>query len=94
MFQQKIAVVMADGRELTAPADQRDLAACEAAYPNGPGMFTQIRFLAWSALSRTLAISMPWDKFNKSECVDASDAEPDEVGVLDPTQPAASGESS
>lgn len=94
MFQQKIAVTMADGRELIAVVDQRDLAALEEKFPDGPGQFTQVRFLAWSGLSRALAISTPWDKFNKSECVNAQDPKPDEVEVLDPTQPAASGSSS
>lgn len=94
MFQQKITAVMVDGRELTATADQRDLAAAEAEYPAGIGVFTQVRFLAWSALSRSLQLAMPWDRFNKSECLDAHDAAPDEVEALDPTRPAASAESS
>lgn len=94
MFQQKIAVLMADGREFTAVADQRDLAAAEAQFPEGVRMHTHARYLAWSALSRALAISMPWDKFNKSECVEAADPKPDEVEVLDPTRPDPSGESS
>ena len=94
MFQQKIAVTMADGRELTAMTDQRDLAAIEEKFPDGAGQFTQVRYMAWTALSRELAISMPWEKFNKSECVEARDPKPDEVEVLDPTQPAQSGASS
>jgi hypothetical protein len=94
MFQQKINVVLADGRELTAVADQRDLAAAEAQFPEGVRMHTHVRFLAWSALSRALQIAMPWEKFNKSECVEAADPKPDEVEALDPTQPGQSGESS
>lgn len=94
MFQQKLAVTMADGRELLVVVDQRDLAAAEAQFPDGIGRFTHARFLAWSALSRELAVAIPWDKFNKVDCVDTHDPKPDEVTALDPTQPAASGESS
>lgn len=94
MFQQKIAATMDDGRELVGTADQRDLAAAEAQFPNGIGRFTQIRFLAWSALSRAQLVSGPWDKFNKADCVEAHDPEPDVVEALDPTQPALSGETS
>lgn len=94
MFQQKIAVEMADGREFTAVVDQRDLAAAEAQFPDGVGRFTEVRFLAWSALSRELAIAVPWDKFNKADCVEARDPNPDEVTALDPTQSAASAGSS
>lgn len=85
---------MADGRELTAVADQRDLAAMEAQFPEGQRSHTQIRFLAWSALSRSLNLAMPWEKFNGSECVEARDPAPDEVTELDPTQPGRPGESS
>lgn len=94
MFQQKIAVVMTDGRELNAVADQRDLAAAEAQFPEGVRMHTHIRFLAWSALSRELVVSGPWDKFNRVDCIEAADPKPDEVEILDPTRPAPPGESS
>lgn len=94
MFQQKIHVTMADGREHTAVTDQRDLAAAEAQFPDGIGLHTHARFLAWSALSRAMAFAMPWEKFNKSECVEARDPKPDEVEVLDPTRPAQPGGSS
>jgi hypothetical protein len=90
VFEQKIAVTMADGNEHLAVVDQRDLAAAEAQFPDGTRAHTHIRFLAWSALLRAKLINLTWDKFNKVDCVEASDPKPDEETELDPTTPAAS----
>jgi hypothetical protein len=94
VFQQKIAVALDSGDELVAVADQRDLAAFEAQFPDGTGQFTQVRFLAWSALLRAKTYTGTWEKFNRHDCVEAADPNPRSVEVLDPTTPAQPGESS
>lgn len=94
MFEQRLAATMADGNEYIAVVDQRDLAAAEAQFPDGIGRFTHARFLAWSALLRAKTINVTWEKFNKVDCIEAADPKPDEETELDPTTPAASGESS
>lgn len=89
-----IAAELDDGRVLHATADQRDLAKAEA-QELGPGRrITWVRFVAWSALSRTRQYGGTWEQFNETDCVEAIDGDQEEpTGAdegLDPGRSAAS----
>jgi hypothetical protein len=69
---------MDDGRTLTVTVDQRDLARAEAQGVDNTTRHTYIRFVVWSALSRTGQYAGPWEIFNETDCVEATDEEPEE----------------
>lgn len=76
----KIDVLLDDGREVLAEADQRDFAAWEAAPENdgtGRGRTIMARYLAWSALRRAGEVKASFQRFNALECVQAM-ARPEE----------------
>lgn len=65
-------VLMDDDRELAVAVDQRDLAKWEAqTLPDK--QYTRLRFLAWSAMTRSKQYIGPWDQFNEQDCVEVSD---------------------
>lgn len=66
-FQLHYAILMQDGAELSASADQRDLAAVEAADVTGP--ISRLRYTAWSALRRAGGTRLDWPEFN-AVCVE------------------------
>lgn len=84
-----------DGRIERVVADQRDCAKWEVQDFYDPArMHLQVRFYAWSALTRGQRYTSSFDKFNKVECVsvthpsDDEDDEEQEGGQgLDPGQP-------
>lgn len=88
-----VRAVMDDGRELTAMADQRDLAAAEGAEIDSRlTRMTWVRFIAWSALSRSKQYGGSWEEFNTKDCVEASDVAAEvpagDEDRLDPGRPA------
>ena len=73
----KLNAEMASGTTpLLAVVDQRDYAGWEAAGLDGA--ITRLRWLAWSALKRSGHVTVPWSQFNKVDCVEVTDAEPEE----------------
>jgi hypothetical protein len=76
-FSVKYSASMEGGEELTAVADQRDLAAVEAA--DMPGPVSRLRYVAWSALRRA-GSKLPWEEFN-ARCIAV--VEVGEVGTDD-----------
>lgn len=68
-----ISVLMDDGRALSVVADQRDYARAEAQELPERARLTWVRFIAWSALTRTKQYGGSWEDFNTTDCVDASD---------------------
>jgi hypothetical protein len=78
---------MDDGRTLSATVDQRDYARVEAQDLPSTSRMTYIRFLAWSALTRTKQYTGPWAQFNETDCVEVSDLAEEPAGAdegLDP----------
>lgn len=65
---------MDDGRVLHVLVDQRDLARAEAQGINNTTKHSYMRFLVWAALSRTKQYPGPWETFNETDCVEATDA--------------------
>jgi hypothetical protein len=86
-----MTVELDDGRTLNCTVDQRDWARLEAADIPDRARQTRVRFLAWSALKRGKQYTGPWDEFNDTDCVEASDIPPAEEPTgddegLDPGQ--------
>ncbi|HET8716666.1 MAG TPA: hypothetical protein VFM50_02860 [Nocardioidaceae bacterium] len=73
-----IEVELDGGRTLTAVADQRDFAAVEAQEIGPAQRNTWVRFIAWSALTRSRQYTGTWETFNTVDCVQASDVGPEE----------------
>ena len=69
----EMLVRMDDGGEHDVVADQRDLAKWEVQDFAGDRPVLQVRFLAWSALSRQGVYRQPWDRFNNVDCVEVVD---------------------
>ena len=89
----KIAVELDAGETFVVAADQRDLAALEAAdIPEG--MFTRIRYLAWRAAKRAGRYAGTWEAWNTTDCVHAGDVPDGDEGEgeqrLDPGRKAPS----
>jgi hypothetical protein len=69
-----MTVRMEDGTEHDVHADQRDIAKWEVQPFAAEGrMNVQMRYLAWSALSRAGDYRQPWERFNNVDCVEAVD---------------------
>lgn len=82
-----VTVELDDGRSLTVNCDQRDLAKAEAQEVGSDTRHSWVRFLAWSALTRTKQYSGTWQQFNETDCVEASDVQEEPAGAdegLDP----------
>lgn len=94
LFETKIECTMADGGELLAIVDQRDVAAFEGSdlYDDEGGRPTvRTRWLAWSALRRAKAVTASWKDFNTELCVQAwavteEEEEPADDESLDPSK--------
>lgn len=85
---------MEDGRVLKVVIDQRDYTAVEEREINPvTHRNTYVRFVVFSALTRTKQYGGTWEQFG-TECVEAVDGEPEEssdADRLDPGRQAASG---
>lgn len=82
-----VTVALDDDRTLTVTCDQRDFAKAEAQEIDSDTKHTWVRFLAWSALTRTKQYSGTWQEFNEVDCVEASDVQEEPAGAdegLDP----------
>jgi hypothetical protein len=93
----KLEVDMEDGGHYEVTADQRDCAKWEV-QPFGTSManykdrlFTFMRFVAYSALSRQKQLKMTWSQFDE-KCVNADITGDVEGDDADPTKSAASAE--
>ena len=91
-----VSAELEDGRTLKALVDQRDFARAEGADIGTDGQrITWVRFITWSALSRTKQYSGTWEQFNDVDCVEALDDDQEEPGGadegLDPGRPAPGG---
>lgn len=63
-------VEFADGHTELVVADQRDMARWEVQDAYDPArMHLQVRFYAWSALTREKRYSGTFDKFNVTDCI-------------------------
>ena len=86
----EMLVRMDDGSEHEVVGDQRDLAKWEVQDFAGDRPVLQVRFLAWSALSRHGVYRQPWERFNNVDCVevvDRDEAQQDGEGEQGPRPP-------
>lgn len=85
---------MDNGVTLQVVVDQRDLARAEARGIDNTTRHSYVRFLVWAALTRTKQYVGPWEMFNETDCVEASDAGAEvpagDEGSLDPGRKAQS----
>lgn len=93
----ELDVTMADGKTHKVIADGRDYAKMEVQGFPEEAQLTKVRFLAWSTMHRQQLTTVPFARFNETDCVDAETiADPDEAEDeqgLDPGRPEASGTS-
>jgi hypothetical protein len=92
----KLTVEMDDGSTHFVVADQRDYAHLETQPGADVGVHTRARFLAWSAMTREGATSLPFEAFNLTHCVEVEAANSESEGEegLDPGPRATSGDNS
>lgn len=92
IYQIPLRVALVDGTELDVKADQRDLAAAEAAgYPDAGHMWT--RYVGWSAAHRDGHLELSFKDANEGRRPRAiievrPNGEPTGGERLDPTNPA------
>lgn len=65
----KLDVELDSGETYQVIADQRDLALREA-QDGVEGMFTSVRYLAWSAAVRAKRYAGSWEQFNTTDCAE------------------------